>query len=127
MAESDYVEPLTGEEIIIDLCSQIAEKLRRDCNLRGTDSYAGGYSAKVTVHVEAYGIDTVTVEAKVNTGQQQDNPDELIDATFDVPVEGALNEVRERSDQPVPSFTHLEGGEAIVRPRRYVRRERVAE
>lgn len=122
MAEENYVEPLTGEEIIIDLCTQIAEKLRRDCNLRETDSYGGGYSATVTIHLEAYGLDTATVEATLSTGQTQDQPDELIDTTVEVPVEAALNEVRERSEQPVPSLTQFEGEAPAVRPRRYVRR-----
>ena len=69
MAESDYVEPLTGEEIIIDLCEQIASKLRKDCNLREADSYQSGYSAKVTIHLEAYGMDVAPVDVEVVTGK----------------------------------------------------------
>jgi hypothetical protein len=116
----DYVEPLSGEEIIIDLCDQIAAKLRSDCNLRPSDAYSGGYSAKVTVHLEAYGMDTATVDASVSTGTLQDDPDELIDTTYEIPVETALNTVRERSDQPVPTLAEVEGKQE-VRPRRYVR------
>jgi hypothetical protein len=124
MADGDYVEPLTGEEVIIDLCAQIAEKLRSDCNLRASDSYQGGYSARATVHVECYGMDTATVDVQVTTGKPQENPDELIDITIEVPVETALDQVRERSEQPVPTLSN-EGGEEVIRPRRYVRRERV--
>jgi hypothetical protein len=116
----EYVEPLSGEEIVVDLCSQIAQKLRNDCNLRESDAYSGGYSAKVTVHLEAYGMDTVEVKAQIATGTAQENPDELIDTTYEVPVEAALNKVRERSDQPVPTLSN-EAGQPVVRPRRYVR------
>jgi len=124
MAEGDYVQPLTGEEIVIDLCSLLAEKLRKDCNLREIDSYEGGYSAKVTVHLEAYGMDTATVDVKAETGTRQENPDELVDTTLEVPVEPALDQVRERSDQPIPEMVQLETGEQVVRPRRYIRRDR---
>jgi hypothetical protein len=123
VANDDYVEPLTGEEIIIDLCSQLAEKLRQDCNLRETDSYENGYSAKITVHLEAFGLDTAAVDVEVSAGNQQgnpENPDELLDTTYEIPAETSLNKVRERSDQPVPTLTN-EGGQPVVKPRRYVR------
>jgi hypothetical protein len=82
----DYVEPLSGEEIVIDLCEQIAAKLRN---------------------------------------KQQDNPDELLHTDLEIPVEPALNVVRERSGQPVPTLAN-EGGTTEVRQRRYVRREQKA-
>jgi hypothetical protein len=116
----EYVEPLSGEEIVVDLCSQIAEKLRRDCNLRDSDAYSGGYMAKVQVHLEAYGMDTVTVEAQVSTGKPKDNPDELLDTEYEIPREEALNKVRERSDQSVPTLAN-EGGQPVVHQRRYVK------
>ena len=117
----EYVEPLTGEEIVVDLCSLLADKLRKDCNLRDADSYAGGYMAKVTVHLEAYGMDTATVDIEVATGRAQADPDELIDTTLEVPVEPALDQVRERSDQPVPTLTKGEEGEPVIRKRRYMK------
>jgi hypothetical protein len=124
MADGDYVEPLTGEEIITDLCCLLADKLRKDCNLRDADSYQGGYSAKVTVHLEAYGMDTANVDVEVAAGKPKDDPDEVIDTTLDVPAEAALDQVRERSDQPVPTLA-MDDGQQVVRPRRYIRRERV--
>lgn len=127
MADGDYVEPLTGEEIINDLCVQLAEHLRRDCNLRDTDSYEGGYSAHIKANVQLYGMDTVPVEVALTAGKvQSELPDNVIETELDVPVEPALNIVRERSEQPVPTMTMLESGEQAVRPRRYIRRERVA-
>jgi hypothetical protein len=122
MSDTDYVEPLSGEEIIIDLCSLIAEKLRKDCNLRDADSYSGGYSATVSVHLEAYGLDTATVDTAVTNGRPpQADPDELIDTTLEIPVEPALDQVRERSDQPVPTLAEIDG-EPVIQRRRYVRR-----
>jgi hypothetical protein len=122
MAEGDFVEPLSGEEIIVDLCALLADKLRKDCNLRESDSYSGGYSAKVTVHLEAYGMDTATVDAEVATGQQRDEPDELISMAMEIQQEPALDQVRVRSDQPTPTLT-TEAGAPVVKPRRYMRRE----
>jgi hypothetical protein len=125
MAETDYVEPLTGEEIIIDLCSQIADRLRKDCNLRDSDSYPSGYSAKVTVHVEAYGMDQATVDMSLSVGAAQADPSTVIDTEIEVPVETALDQVRERSDQPIPTLS-MEEGVAVIKPRRYVRPARLA-
>jgi len=122
----DYVEGLSGEEIVIDLCSLVAEKLRKDCNLRESDSYMGGYMAKVTIHLEAYGMDTAVVDAEVSTGKAQDNPDEMIDTALEVPVEPALDLVRERSEQPVPTLSMTEQGEPVIRKRRYVRAQGAA-
>jgi hypothetical protein len=126
MADDGYVEPLSGEEIIIDLCEQIAAKLRGDCNLRGSDAYAGGYSAKVSVHLELYGMDTVAVDAEIASGKPQEKADQVISSVLEVPVEPALDQVRERSEQPVPTLIVDTAGQPMdVRPRRYVRRDRV--
>jgi hypothetical protein len=76
--------------------------------------------AKVSIHLEAYGMDRVEVDAGVATGRQKDNPDELVDTTYEVPVETALNAVRDRSEQPVPTLS-TEDGHPVVKPRRYVR------
>jgi hypothetical protein len=116
----DYVEPLSGEEIVLDCCTQLAEKLRADCNLRPSDAYSGGYYAKITIHLEAYGMDVSTVDTQFTAGKQQDNPDELLQTELEIPVEPALNMVRKRSDQPVPTLSD-EGGEPQVHQRRYVR------
>jgi hypothetical protein len=129
MAEGDYVEPLTGREIINDLLWQIDEKLTKDCNLRDSDAYAGGYSAKVTISIQAYGMDTAAVEAEVSTGKPKavdPEKDRGIEATLEVPAEAALDQVRERSDQPVPTLTVDSGGKPLIRPRRYGRRDSAA-
>ncbi len=110
-----FVPALSGEEIVLDLCGLIAEKLRSDCNLRPIDGYAGGYKAKVSIHLEAFGLDQAVVDYTVEadeTGSAQDTenpvdltePDVLIDTEVEIPVEPDLSLVRERGQQPTPDF-----------------------
>lgn len=110
-----YIPALNGEEIIQDLCGAIAEKLRTDCNLRPIDGYAGGYKAKVTIHLEAFGLDPAIVDYPVEVdetgpGQDLENPVDLmapdvnLDTELEIPVETDLSLVRERSQQIAPDF-----------------------
>lgn len=93
-------QPLTGEEIITDLLESIAERLRANCNLRPSDSYSRGYSAKAELHIECYGLDVAKVDTVVVVGEQQDDVDlELVKEKIDIPLEENLNTVRERSGQ----------------------------
>jgi hypothetical protein len=115
MSDLTFIPALSGEEIVVDLCGLIAEKLRSDCNLRPIDGYAGGYKAKVSIHLEAFGLDQAVVDYTVEadeTGPVQDTenpvdltePDVLIDTEVEVPVEPDLSLVRERGQQPTPDF-----------------------
>lgn len=110
-----FVPALNGEEIVLDLCGIIAEKLRSDCNLRPIDGYSGGYKAKVTIHLEAFGLDSAVVDYTVEAdesglGQDADNPVDLmapdvnLDTEIEIPVEEDLSLVRERSSQATPDF-----------------------
>ena len=136
-----YIPALNGEEIIQDLCGAIAEKLRTDCNLRPIDGYAGGYRAKVAIHIEAFGLDSAVVDYGVEVdesgpGQDTENPvdltlpDELIDTELEIPVEEDLSLVRERSQQVAPDFEskpmeYTEEGPVDTgkpAPRKYTRR-----
>ena len=115
MSDLTFIPALSGEEIVQDLCGLIAEKLRADCNLRPIDGYAGGYKAKVSIHLEAFGLDQAVVDYTVEadeTGPGQDaenpvdlaEPDVLIDTEVEIPVEPDLSLVRERGQQPTPDF-----------------------
>lgn len=136
---SPYIPALNGEEIIQDLCGAIAEKLRTDCNLRPIDGYAGGYKASVKIHIEAFGLDSTTMDYPIEVdetgpGQDVENPidltmpDEVIDTELDIPVEENLSEVRERSLQPTPDFEMKpaeiteEGPVGELQKRKYTRR-----
>lgn len=108
---SPYVPALNGEEMIQDLCGLIAEKLRTDCNLRPIDGYSGGYRATVKIHLEAFGLDQVTVDYEIEADETipdpenpLQEPDVNLDTEIDIPVETDLSLVRERSSQPTPDF-----------------------
>lgn len=137
MSDLTFIPALNGEEIITDLCGLIADKLRTDCNLRPIDGYAGGYKAKVTIHLEAFGLDSATVDYEVEAdetglGQDEDNPVDLtapdvnLDTELEIPVEADLSLVRERSSQIAPDFEAkpeiTEEGPVVPTKRKYTRR-----
>lgn len=106
-----FVPGLNGEEIVIDVCGLIAEKLRSDCNLRAIDSYSGGYKAKVTIHLEAFGLDSAVVDYEVEADEiipdpenPLQEPDVNLDTEVDIPIEVDLSLVRERSGQIAGDF-----------------------
>lgn len=125
--EDDYVEGLTGTEIIEDALDQVQTKLRADCNLREADAYTGGYDGYVDVHLNLHGLDTVKVETRIPIGAPAlvaPGPDDeaiTVDAHVDIPLEARLNVVRERSGQEVPTLAKDDEGHVVVKKRRYAR------
>lgn len=134
---SPFVPALNGEELILDLCGLIAEKLRTDCNLRPIDGYAGGYKASVKIHIEAFGLDAAAVDYEVETdetgpghdGNPFEEPDVNLDTELEIPVELDLSVVRDRSNQTAPDFEMKpalemteEGPVDQPKPRKYTRR-----
>jgi hypothetical protein len=124
-----YVQALNGAEIIDDLCGAIAEKLRVDCNLREIDGYASGYKAKVTIHLECFGLDTAVVDQEVvldETASSPENPlqepDDVIDTEIEIPQETNLKEVRDRSGQTEASMEITPDGPTEIPRRKYSRR-----
>lgn len=99
---------LSGEEIIIDLMEQLSSRLRRDCNLRPSDSYINGYSAEVSIKLHCFGIDTADVESTVqvkNTPLVKTEGCEnnvSFETEITVAHEPDLTAVRERSQQEAP-------------------------
>jgi hypothetical protein len=61
-------ETLSGEDVIADLCERIADELRDDCCLRGSDGYTG-YSAKVVIEIQLLDIDTQSVKRTIAFGK----------------------------------------------------------
>jgi hypothetical protein len=98
VSDNDFgIQGLNGPEIIDDLVAQFRKRLTGDCSLRPQDSYSRGYSAKITYHVECYGLDKEVVEGEFEVGNPQDDPDaEIEDGTLDIAQEEDLSEVRER-------------------------------
>jgi hypothetical protein len=126
--DDDYVEGLTGEEIIEDALDQVAAKLRGDCNLRETDAYQGGYDGWFEVHLNLRGIDLAKVDTRIIVSKPAEagaTPGETeqktVDLRVDIPLEPRLNVVRERSGQEVPTLTKDEEGRPVVKKRRYAR------
>ena len=132
MEQDDYVEGLTGEEIINDILDQVETKLRGDCNLRETDSYTGGYDGRVEVHLNLHGLDVAEIKHKIvvsapasatYAGTEEAPAEETtIDVCVDIPLEPRVNLVRERSEQDVPTLGKDETGATVVRKRHYARR-----
>ena len=130
--EDDYVEGLTGEEIINDVLDQTESKLRGDCNLRGSDAYPGGYDGWVEVHLNLRGLDLAQVKTKIIVGapagadfsalDKDAVKETLVDVHVDIPLETRLNAVRERSGQDVPTLTKDDEGKIVVKKRHYTKR-----
>ena len=59
---------MTGADIIDDVCSRLAERLAKNCNLRVSDSYAS-YSCKITVDLNLVDLETVVVDETLAIGQ----------------------------------------------------------
>lgn len=66
MPVESLVVGLSGEEIIVDVLDQVEKALRKDCNLRATDSYGRGYSGKVTLELSLIGMDAVSVNVSTS-------------------------------------------------------------
>jgi hypothetical protein len=134
--EDDYVEGLTGEEIINDLLDQVAEKLRGDCNLREMDAYTGGYDGSVKVHLNLRGLDTAEVKVDVHVSAPAETGfpavgdpsivETEIDADVEIALEPRLNVVRERSGQDVPTLGKNEEGAVVVKKRHYAKKQKQA-
>jgi hypothetical protein len=132
--DDEYVEGLTGEEIINDLLAQVAEKLRGDCNLREMDAYPGGYEGTVKIHLKLHALDTAEIKAEipVSAPAEKDFPaagdpaivDTEAETEVDIELEPRLNVVRERSGQDVPTLSKDENGAVVVKKRHYARKQR---
>lgn len=129
----DYVEGLTGEEIINDVLAQVEAKLRGDCNLREVDAYQGGYEGTVQVNLKLRGLDTSEIKQEIivsapasvtfngSTGEPVE--EKVVEETVEIPLEPRLNVVRERSGQDVPTLSKDENGAPVVKKRHYARKQ----
>jgi hypothetical protein len=59
---------ISGSAIVRDLLDRIADKLSRDCNLRGIDVYSG-YSYRSTVELQLHAVYPTTVYTEVAVGR----------------------------------------------------------
>ena len=124
MADNGYVAPLSGEEIVNDILSTIESKLSKDCNLRAIDAYSRGYSAKIKIDLKLFGTDDVEVQVVAEGGEDISSevpPDEIeeVHADIEIAPEAALNEVRSRSGQDIPTLISDETSAPTVVKRTY--------
>lgn len=133
--ENEYVEGLSGEEIINDVLEQVASRLRNNCNLRLIDCYMGGYEGTVEVHLKLHGFDLTEIKSSIavsvpaspacaGTGGEIQHTE--ITEHVEIPLEPRLNLVRERSDQGIPSLGKDANGQAAIKKRRYIRSDKKA-
>lgn len=129
------VQGLNGNEIVDDIIAQLRKRLSGDCSLRPQDSYSRGYSAKVTYHLECYGLDKETVDGEFDLGAAQDDLDaDVIDGALDVAQEENLGEVRDRIEAAndeqdvIPTDEEIEYQGAALTPakRKYTRKVKLA-
>lgn len=131
MADDYGIQGLNGNEIIDDILGQIKKRLMGDCNLRPSDSYSRGYSAKISYHLELYGLDMQAVDAELLLGKEQDDPEsDIEDGVLEIEKEEDISEVRDRiesskrddglvdeDDSPEPT-----NAEAVRTKRKYTRK-----
>jgi hypothetical protein len=130
------IEGLSGTEIIADVLDQIKRKLSYSCDLRESDSYGGGYSGSIEIHLKLHAMDNTPVDVVVPI-QPKAEPlvsNEAVtvipiqvEETLEIPQEEDLESVRERlkisEPEPLPETTEAEEGRMPARlKRKYTRR-----
>lgn len=125
MAGNEVVTGLNGTEIIEDFLNHLRTRLRRDCNLRDSDSYTRGYSAKGSYTLELYGVDVTEVKSDFEIGFSDPGETDktFVEGTVDIPQELELNAVRERSGLEEPILTSDAEGRPEIKKRKYTKRQ----
>jgi hypothetical protein len=94
---TEVITGLSGTEIIKDVLSQIEARLKKDCNLRGSDAYSRGYSANIQINLELYGLDKTPIEADIRIGKVEDDTEiEVVHEKIEIKQEEDLTVVRDR-------------------------------
>jgi hypothetical protein len=126
MADREFVEALSGTEIINDVLTQIRKAMERDCNLRSSDAYGRGYSGKITLHLECFALDAAAVDMAIDlhpskqlldstpeTPPDADGRDVKMDMELEIPLVSNLDAVRDRSTEskaaPAPEVEDTQG------------------
>lgn len=116
MADREFVEALSGTEIINDVLTQVRKAMERDCNLRSSDAYGRGYSGKITLHLECFALDATNVDMTIDvrptkellestpeTPLDADGKDTVVDLELEIPLVSDLDAVRDRSTESKPA------------------------
>jgi hypothetical protein len=113
------VQGLNGHEVITDLLYQVEKQLQRDCNLTTMCCYEGGYEAEVQVKLKLHGIDIEKVDTTVSVGVPDQRPGTTVEESVKVDRSEQLDQVRKRSEQPIPTMSKEPDGKPVVKQRRY--------
>ena len=103
MPTENAVQGLNGHEIISDMLYHVEKQLQRDCNLTQVCNYESGYEAEVTVKMKLHGIDIETVDTIIKVGAPDERPGTVIEDSVSVAQDARLDQVRTRSEQPIPN------------------------
>lgn len=118
----EFVEPLSGDEIVKDVLAQIERRLRLSGNLRSVDAYPRGFDGVITIKLNMHGLDVAKVESEIQIGTPVEDPEAVaVDEKVEIPLETDLQAVRDRADQGTPIVTTDEQGQTGLRRRKYVR------
>jgi len=147
---SNYVNPLSGRDVVEDILGQIRRRLHGDCSLRAEDGYSGGYGGEVVIKIKCHAVRSVAIDMTIPVTQSPSlaapapdtfAPDELeeivVDETIKIPIEENLTLVRDRivdnSERAIADETEkAEEAEAEQAPeehrakRKYTRRAALA-
>jgi hypothetical protein len=96
----EFVDGLSGVELIEDLCVQIAEAPSKSTELAGTNSYQR-YGAKVSVTLKLEDVDSTEVKKLIVAGELDAEGGRTIE--IDIPPVSPIL-ARQRSEQPNPNF-----------------------
>ncbi len=135
MSDDYGIQGLNGPEIKANIKAKFAKVLDGDCSLRPQDSYSRGFSAKITYHIEAYGLDKEVIEGTFEVGTLQDDPDaEVVEGELEIPQEEDVSAVREENrmaeDGPEEEFEDapdsLPTSPVVSAKRKYTRKLKLA-
>jgi hypothetical protein len=131
VAETEFVAGLSGLEIINDVLGQVRKALESSCDLRESDNYGRGYSAKVTLSLQLFDMDVAKIESETilqptkellaktpETPEDADGRDVKVEVTIDIPETTDLSAVRDRINEPEPPAPEMSTDGIVVPHRR---------
>lgn len=131
MADDYGMQGLSGNQIVDDIMAQFKKRLQGDCNLRAFDNYSRGYSAKITFHLDLYGLDVTAVDGEFDAGSAQTDTDaEVVDGVLDVEQDEDVQGIKDRLSGELPDSEEESAepisGDAVRAKRKYTRKLQLA-
>ena len=123
MSETTLAQPLSGEEVIKSVCHEVARMLRQDCFLSPNMAYES-FNAKIHIEIKALDcgrIPEITREIVLSSDKTIDPNDEnaALEIADSMLYDRPPNEVRQESDQPIPTLVETPDGRREIKPVKY--------